>query len=137
MGYKYQFKINIRWDNKRQEVIYPNFFSDKRYGICVSKKQFDYLNSSNDIDRNRVFFDFKANKIYIHEWYEPTLTGDCDYAWPSSKDYFIKVFEKKILKAPDKNEKKEPKYHDPYYDAICNMDMQDFMESGFYFDEPF
>ena len=44
-------------------------------------------------DKDAVFYDYKAQRIYFHEWYEPALTGDCDYAWPAACNYYARVYD--------------------------------------------
>lgn len=87
-----KFKVTIWFNNKKQDVIFPDFFQKQGYKIRYTKKQFDYL-CEEDCDQDACFFDFKKKKIYFYEWYEPELTGDCDYAWPAYHTYSHKVFQ--------------------------------------------
>lgn len=87
-----RFKIKLWYKNKKQEVIFPEFFIDQGFTVCITKRQFDYLKEVR-CDDNCIFFDYKEKKIYFHEWLEPELTGDCDYAWPVACDYTHKVYE--------------------------------------------
>ena len=86
--------IEVSINRKRKIVEYPEYFEEFRNGgfrRCITKKQFDYL-SKEDYSHHYMFFDYKKKIIYFHEWYEPELTGDCDYAWSSPYDYKKKVF---------------------------------------------
>ena len=87
-----QFMITIWFDNKKQKVLFPDFFEKRGFRIRYTKKQFDYLKEE-CYDQDACFFDFKKKKIYFHEWCEPALTGDCDYAWSSPYDYSHKIFD--------------------------------------------
>jgi len=87
-----KFKIKLWYNNKKQEVIFPDFFISQGFKLCYTKKQFDYLKEE-CYDKDSIYFDYKAKKIYFHEWFEPELTGDCDYAWPAACDYSHKVYE--------------------------------------------
>jgi hypothetical protein len=86
--------IEISENRKHKIIEYPDYFEKYRNGgftSCVSKKQFDYL-SQEDYSTAYMFFDYKKKIIYFHEWCEPELTGDCDYAWPMPYNYKKKVF---------------------------------------------
>lgn len=86
--------IEISINRKRTIVEYPKYFEEFRNGgfkRCITKKQFDYL-SQEDYSNAYMFFDYKKKIIYFHEWHEPELTGDCDYAWSSPYDYKKRVF---------------------------------------------
>lgn len=78
-----KFKITLWFENKKQEVIWPDFFIEKEYGVCVSKKQFNYYKEEWEKDK-WCFFDFKKKRIYFHE------------TWGSENrpiDYSHKVFQ--------------------------------------------
>ena len=86
--------IEVSINRKRKIIEYPQYFEEFRNGgfiRCITKKQFDYLKHE-DCSQAYMFFDYKKKIIYFHEWIEPLLLGDCDYAWPSSHDYKKKVF---------------------------------------------
>lgn len=86
--------IELSINRKRTIVEFPEYFEEFRNGgfkRCYTKDQFDYL-SQEDYSTAYMFFDYKKKIIYFHEWYEPPLTGDCDYAWSSPYDYKKKVF---------------------------------------------
>jgi len=87
-----QFMITLWFDNKKQKVLFPDFFVKRGYRIRYTKKQFDYLKEE-CYDQDSCFFDFKKKKVYFHEWHEPALTGDCDYAWSVPCDYSHKIFD--------------------------------------------
>lgn len=86
--------IEVSINGKRKTVEYPDYFEKYENGNfkrCYTKAQFDYLKSEN-YEKHYMFFDFKKKLIYFHEWYEPELTGDCDYAWPCACEYKKRVF---------------------------------------------
>lgn len=89
---KQKFKITLWFENKKQEIIFPDFFEERGFRIRYTKAQFDYLRQEN-YEQAACYFDFKKKKIYFHEWYEPMLLGDCDYAWPCPYDYSHKIFQ--------------------------------------------
>ena len=55
----------------------------------------------------------------------------------SGYEAFHLIQEKTSEWQKQKERKKERSYSDPVLDILEGMDMQDFVESGFYFDEPF
>ena len=86
--------IEISENGKHKIVEYPGYFKKYENGHfrqCVSKKQFDFF-IEDDIHGSYMFFDYKKKIIYFHEWEDPVLTGDCDYAWGISCEYKKKVF---------------------------------------------
>ena len=86
--------IEISEKRKHKIIEYPDYFKKYENGCftrCVSKKQFDYF-IEDDIQGSYMFFDYKKKLIYFHEWCEPELAGDCDYAWGSFCNYKKKVF---------------------------------------------
>ncbi len=86
--------IEISENKKRKIIEYPEYFEKLSNGYfkrCFTKEQFDYLKHE-DIATSYMYFDYKKKIIYFHEWVEPLLLGDCDYAWSSSHDYKKKVF---------------------------------------------
>ena len=86
--------IEVSINGKRKTVEYPDYFEKYENGNfkrCYTQAQFDYLKSEN-YEKHYMFFDFKKKLIYFHEWYEPELTGDCDYAWPCACEYKKRVF---------------------------------------------
>jgi len=86
--------IEVSLNRKRKIIEYPEYFEEFKNGgftCCVTKKQFDYL-SEEDYSHPYMFFDYKKKIIYFHEWDEPVLTGDCDYAWSMPYNYKKKVF---------------------------------------------
>ncbi len=86
--------IEISENRKHKIVEYPDYFKKYENGHftrCVSKAQFDYF-ISDDIHGSYMFFDYKKKIIYFHEWDEPILTDDCDYAWGAACNYKKKVF---------------------------------------------
>lgn len=88
----HKYKITLWYKNKKQSVIFPDFFRQHGYAIRFTKKQFDYLKEER-YDKDAIFYDYKAQRIYFHEWYEPALTGDCDYAWPAACNYYARVYD--------------------------------------------
>lgn len=83
--------IEISEGKKHKVIEFPQYFEAKGFRRCYTKAQFDYL-TSEDYETPRMYFDYKKKLIYFHEWCEPALTGDCDYAWSSPYDYKKKVF---------------------------------------------
>ena len=83
--------IEVSIDRKRKIVEYPEYFEKNGFTRCYTKDQFDYLKHE-DYECPYMYFDYKKKIIYFHEWYEPELTGDCDYAWSSPYDYKKRVF---------------------------------------------
>jgi len=86
--------IEVSINGKRKIVEYPEYFekyTNGHFRRCYTKEQFDYLKSE-DYETHYMFFDYKKKIIYFHEWCEPELTGDCDYAWAAPCNYKKKVF---------------------------------------------
>ena len=83
-----KFKITLWFDNKKQEVVWPDFFEEKGFKICYTKDQFDFYKDYHS-DNDFCFFDFKKTRIYFHEVF---ISYDED-SLDMSYDYSHKVFE--------------------------------------------
>lgn len=88
-----KFKITLWFENKKQEVIWPDFFEEKSFIICYTKDQFDFYKDYHS-DHNFCFFDFKKKRIYFHEFFTNYYDEDSlDMSYECSH----KVFEMKEL----------------------------------------
>jgi len=71
-------------------VDFPKDFEAKGFRRCYSKAQFDYL-TWEDYEKPRMYYDYKKNVIYFHEWYYAPIRDNGDYAWDAPYDYKAKV----------------------------------------------
>ena len=86
---------------------------------------------------------YEKKYIFCHECtpkQKEFLVKYCDFDkddTTSGYEAFHLIQEKTEEWQNKKNKKKAYKYSDPILDRLENMDMQDFYESGMYFDEPY